>query len=120
MKKKIVGFLLAFTLLIGAVNPVYAINNDATLNASENIVTTTYNNCYASTVVYVYGYEINPSTQEYQYYNKSKSTTNTGAYTFRHTADNGRKFVLSYNGHNLTSQVVVGGTISMTKLVHRE
>lgn len=118
LRKKLVGFLLVISMIMGStVTPIFAINNDARLDSTKTIVTTTYNNCYASTVVYVSGYEVNPSNGQYQYYNKSKSTTNTGEYTFTHVSDNGRKFVLSYNGKNLTSEVFVGGISAMTMQV---
>ena len=110
MKKKIAGILLTAAMFLGCTaTPVMAATTTATLNSDKSQVTTTYDDCKGSTIVYVKGYEVNPTTGHAVLYNKSKSTTSTGSVTFTHDSDAAYRFQLYYNSTALKSKVVVNG-----------
>ncbi len=111
--KKVLGTILSISLLIGGIStPVWAATTSATLNSSKDTVTTYYSDCKSSTIAYVYGYEVHPTTNDVVYYNKQKTTSSTGGVSFIHKADAGYEFQLTYNGTQLKSKVVVGGSVA--------
>lgn len=110
-KEKLVVLLLVVAMVTGSSSmDAWAATVSANLNSTNTTVTTTYSNCYASTIVYVIGYEKHPTTEHVVYYNKPKSSTIVGKVSFKHSTDAGYKFQLEYRGTKLQSKVVIAGS----------
>lgn len=110
MKRKMTGILLAVMMTVVGIfattTEVFA-NNNSTLSSDRRTVTTTYDYCKGSTIVYVTGNEENPSTGARQAYSQQKATTVTGSATFTHNPTRtGYLFVKS----GLRAEVFVNGT----------